>query len=266
MAELLARPATPADYDDYARLYPELHTPGAPCERVRWQAELMPSTLFVERVGNVVGYGWAEVLGPEGYVRNVVVSPEARAHGVGRAIMNALASMLSARGCTTMRLNVSVDNAPAIRLYESFGLRVVHRSSGVSLPWSVLERLHRETQAPEVCTLPPEHDTALEARFGLLAGQLAQLRERGSWVLLELAGELGLACFDPAFPGSSPFRVARPSLAVHLLEATRRHARPEHDFTTLFVENAPELEAALLAAGAELKMQALHMEGPCRSP
>jgi GNAT superfamily N-acetyltransferase len=258
---LRARPAAPADYDDYARLFPELHTPGAASERARWQAELMPSTIFVERAGQVVGYGHAEALGADGYVRQVVVTPGARGQGVGRAIMSALADSLSARGCTALRLNVKVDNTPAIRLYESLGLRVAHRSSGVRLHWSVLERLPRETPAPEVHTLPPEHDAALEARFELLAGQLADLRARGSWVLLELAGAQGLACFDPAYPGSSPFRVARPTLAVHLLEATRRHARPEHDFTTLFVENAPELEAALVAAGAELSMQVLHMVG-----
>jgi GNAT superfamily N-acetyltransferase len=265
MSSPLARPATVADYDDYARMFPELHTPGAPCERARWQVELMPSTLFIQQAGQVVGYGYAEALGHDGYVRNVVVTPEARGQRIGRAIMQALARMLSARGCTTLRLNVRDDNTPAIRLYESFGLRVAHRSCGVRLAWSVLDRLPRETPAPEVRTLPPEHDAALEARFDLLSGQLADLRGRGTWVLLELAGELGLACFDAAFPGSSPFRVARPSLAVHLLEATRRHARPEHDFTTLFVENAPDLEAALVAAGAELSMQVLHMVGPCTS-
>lgn len=264
---LTLRPATPADYLHFARLFPELGTGGNTYERARWQADMMSSTFLMERAGEVVGYAYAELMGREGYVRHVVVAPEARAQGIGRALMQGLARRLGERGCTTLRLNVKVDNTPAIRLYQSSGLREVHRSAGVRLDWRVLEHMPHEQPAPEVRVIAPGDVAALEARFDLLPGQLRDLQERGTWLLLVLVSEregaLGLACFDRDFPGSSPFRVLRPSLAAYLLEATRTHARPEHGFTTLFVENAPELERALVAAGADITVRVLHMVGPC---
>ena len=116
-------------------------------------------------------------------------------------------------------------------------------------------------------TMEPHEDAAIEAAFGLPSGQLAQARPRR--VLLRLVdaarpeeARVGLASFNPSYPGSFPFRVARPSLARPLLEAVRPHSPPDKDFTNVVVEDDPDTTRALLAAGAEVRMEIENMAGP----
>lgn len=49
--------------------------------------------------------------------------PEARGHGVGGALLDAVMHAASRRGCAALRLEVRKDNAAAIRLYERRGFR-----------------------------------------------------------------------------------------------------------------------------------------------
>ena len=47
---LASRPATAADYDVFLRLFVELRTGDPLPERDRWQATILPTTLFFEDV------------------------------------------------------------------------------------------------------------------------------------------------------------------------------------------------------------------------
>lgn len=54
-------------------------------------------------------------------VYSLAVSAEARGLGIGRRMMAKAEREARMRGCCRMRLEVRMDNTPAIRLYESLG-------------------------------------------------------------------------------------------------------------------------------------------------
>jgi GNAT superfamily N-acetyltransferase len=83
-----------------------------------------------------IGYGVAEVTA--GAVRAAVVEdivhvsrlavrPEHRRRGLAKALMAACGTWAAARGATRGVLQVAVDNAPALTLYETLGFREHHR-------------------------------------------------------------------------------------------------------------------------------------------
>ncbi|MDI1446838.1 GNAT family N-acetyltransferase [Polyangium sp. 6x1] len=264
-----ARPATAADYEAYARLFPELATDDPTLPREVWGAELMPQTLILEQGSEIVGYAYVVALKETGYVRHVVVAPEARGRGAGRALMRASAERLRAAGCSRWCLNVKVDNTVAIAMYSSVGLEKTYESTPMRLGWDVVERLPSGEEGITARRIEPREDAALEAAFGLPIGSIATSRARAGWVLLRLVdaarpeeARVGFACFNPSFPGSFPFRVARPTLVKPLLEAVRPHARPEDDFTQVVVENDPATKRMLIDAGASVRMEIMNMEGP----
>src|SRR5262245_46133493 len=116
---LTPRPAIPSDYDSYARLTVELGTGDPIPNRERWLASAMPRSTFYELKGDLIGYCTVDVMGAIAYVRSIVVTPEARRQGLGRAMMNERRTTLRQSGCASWRLNVKPDNVAAIRLYES---------------------------------------------------------------------------------------------------------------------------------------------------
>lgn len=63
--------------------------------------------------------GWAEAGTSE--VLDVAVDPERRREGLGRQLIEALQDAARARGAQESFLEVRVDNAPAIALYERLG-------------------------------------------------------------------------------------------------------------------------------------------------
>jgi ribosomal protein S18 acetylase RimI-like enzyme len=54
-------------------------------------------------------------------VYSLAVSAAARGMGIGRRMMAKAERETRMRGCSRMRLEVRMDNMPAIRLYESLG-------------------------------------------------------------------------------------------------------------------------------------------------
>jgi hypothetical protein len=100
----------------------------------------------------------------------------------------------------------------------------------------------------------------------VLAGRLRIIRARGNRVIVQLrnpgGAPVGLACFDPAFPGAFPFAAARPGLAAPLLRAIAPHARPGDTSLQVVVERDDALVDALRAAGAEIRMRLVHYIGP----
>jgi hypothetical protein len=197
-----------------------------------------------------------------------MVDPAWRRHGAGRLMMLAAAGKLRRAGCRAWRLNVKEGNAPAIRLYESLGLRRVHTSAAMTIAWAATERLAPCPTAVRTGPIEPADDDVLERAFDLPAGQLDGMRRMPGQILLRLdaasgvpGSALGLARFDPRFPGAYPFRLRDPSLARALFDALRPHRLPEHPYLKLLIEGDDGLIERLLAAGAETTLRIEHMRG-----
>lgn len=261
------RRATASEYGAYNVLFRELGVDD-PTPSLAWfTTELAPNILIYERDGAAIGYVSYDKLSTNGYIRNLVVAPGARGAGIGAALLTAAATELRARGATDKwHLNVKADNAPAIRLYERFGMRAAHRSMMLRLAWANLDRLPADD--PRVAVLPvlDGDDDDIERALGILAGRMLMMRLRHGRVALQLRDEqfapVGVACFDPALPGAFPFCVTRPALAAPLLRALAQHARPGDLELQVVIEDNDALVEALLAAGAIVRMRLLHYAGP----
>lgn len=270
MRELrFVRPATADDYEAYVRLLAELGVDDPAPPKERWVADMAPNTLVYDEGSGAVGYVFYRLLGHDVHVANLAVAKEARRRGVGKALMGAVAKDARAKGCETWALNVKVENEPAITLYRSLGFTTEYEAAYMRIGWDAVARLPGGEEGISTRTIEPHEDAALEAALNVQRGRIAERRAREGWVLLRLVDEarpsevrVGFACFNPVFPNSFPFRVARPTLARPLLEAIRPHARPEHDYTQLMVEGDEALRDVLVAIGAEIKLDLLYMSGP----
>jgi ribosomal protein S18 acetylase RimI-like enzyme len=265
------RRATANDYPAYAVLLRELGVDDPTPSAERFAADLAPRILMYERDGAPIGYVSYDKLAANGYIRNLAVAPTARGAGVGAALMMAAAARLRAHGVTeAWHLNVKADNAVAIRLYERFGMAVEHRSVALRFAWAHLDRLPADDGHVTMLPVPAEDDDDIERALGILGGRLHVSRSRGSNILVQLRDEqlapVGVACFDPAFPGAFPFCATRPALAAPLLRALAPHVRPGDLDLQVVIEDDDDLAGALIAAGAVVRMRLLHYAGPLPAP
>lgn len=256
------RPARPDEHAAFARLFPYLDTPDPAPPIDRWADDIAPHTLFAERDGVVVAYVFGQALTAMGYVRHLVVAPEARGEGLGRTMLLAMAGRFRSGGCARWCLNVKVDNAVALALYRSLGMSVAYPSTDLALPWTAVDAL---PLAPaSACAIAPPDDAAIEATFGLPAGQLAFTRPRPGRVLVGLRDAdrwVGFACFSPAVGGAFPFRVVEARWVRALLEAMRPHAPDAATRLHAVIDDGPAVVDALRAVGATVQMNLLHLEG-----
>ena len=263
------RPATAADYEAFARMFPELKTPDPTPSAATWERDLVPTTAIVEVDGAVCGYCYVQTLADAGYVRHLVVTPEGRGKGLGRALMDAALGTFRAAGAREMHLNVDPTNTPAVRLYESLGLRVAYGTRAVRFDWSLVDRLPPKSGA-HGRELSREEHPAFEERFGMPKGLLAAQLAREGMCIIGLAGEdgapLGVAAFNPPFPGAFPFKLAHEDWARPLLEAMRPRRSPLHADLQLVIENQPALAHRLVAEGARVVLDIVHMQGPIAPP
>ena len=259
------RPARPDDYAVFTRLSPELHVDDPMPSAERWTSDIAPTTLIAERAARPVGYGFFQVLHGIGYVRNVVSAPEARRTGVGKALMAAMAARFRAHGAKAWCLNVKPTNLPAVRLYESLGLKQMYASAALRIQWDKLEALPPDPPNAVVTIIAPADDAELETALGLASGLLADYRDKRRTLLqirhAATREPLGAAAFDPSFPGAFPFRVRTPKHAALLLRAMRAHALSEHDWVQLVIEDHAELIERLKNAGASLYLEFVHYRG-----
>ncbi len=65
-----------------------------------------------------------------GRLYSLSVAPAARGQGLARRLLLAVESAAAARGCSRMRLEVRASNAPARRLYDGAGYRVISELAG----------------------------------------------------------------------------------------------------------------------------------------
>lgn len=267
--DLRERDATPDDYDDFVVLFNQLGAGDPVPPRDRWTVEMMPSIRLFEGGGAVAAYVFAQVMGREGYVRHLVVGADHRGRGVGTAAMRATAARLRALGCDTWCLNVRPENEPAVRLYTRCAMRVRYASSSVRIAWTAFDGLPRSPNGAAARLIAPDEDAAIESDFKLHVGQIASVRARQGRVPLALwagGGCVGVACFDPRFPGAAPFRVKGDAYLGDLIDAMRPHALSEPPHVSLLVEDDEALTARLLALGGETRLSLFHMAGPIVAP
>lgn len=123
---MMIRRMTAADISSVAELEARIFS-------VPWSVQGFADTLYREDVLFFVAYEEEKLLGyagvyctaDEGEITNIAVSPLARRHGVGRALMETLANALADRQIDRIVLEVRVSNEAAIRLYEQMGFAVV---------------------------------------------------------------------------------------------------------------------------------------------
>jgi len=262
---VVVRRALPEDYAAFTRLFPELLVDDPVPSAEVWGSVLAPTTVVAVGGREVLGYCYFQAYAEVGYVRNLVVAPGARRSGVGQALLRATGEHLRAIGKTSWRLNVMPDNHAALALYTSVGMRTKYASKSFKLPWQALGALPNGNATPRA--LSPDRDAALEARFDVPRGQLATARTLGR-ILLEAVSHaehvepepVGLAVFDPKFPGAFPFRVANLEAVRALLTAMRQHV-PNDEHVSLVVESDPPLARLLKEVGASVRHEILHLEG-----
>ncbi len=264
-----SRPATAGDYPRFARFLPELRTGDPTPDEPTFVAGYVDRTSFFGRPDEEpLGMTIVDVLPAAAYVRVVVVAPESRGRGVGRALMNALATELRAKGCRAWRLNVKRDNKAAIALYERCEMRVAYESTAFELSWDELEALPSATRRERAIVLGADDDERVERAWALPTGQLAQWRARQGVVLLRVEIEdepgdagAGFARFEPSFPGVFPLRTKEPGSARTLLEACKNQRDPSKPRVNVVIEDDPALTRMLTEAGARVKMELFHMVG-----
>jgi len=71
----------------------------------------------------------AAICWTSGFVKDIVVHETWRRHGLGEALLRLVFRTFARRKADHVELKVHADNAPAIRLYERVGMRVVERIS-----------------------------------------------------------------------------------------------------------------------------------------
>ncbi|WP_433344687.1 ribosomal protein S18-alanine N-acetyltransferase [Micromonospora sp. CA-111912] len=85
--------------------------------------------------GSLLGYAGLAVAAPdEAWVQNIAVRREAQRRGVGRALLEALLAEAARRGARSTLLEVAADNAPAQRLYATYGFEPIGVRRGYYQP------------------------------------------------------------------------------------------------------------------------------------
>jgi len=88
------------------------------------------SYIVLRREGEIVGYGGLWKVGDEAHVTTIGVRARDQHRGFGRALFAALVQRAYVLGARWITLEVRNSNDHAIRLYESFGFKVIGRRRG----------------------------------------------------------------------------------------------------------------------------------------
>lgn len=129
---LSVRPAETGDLEAVAHLLEGLHErPNVPADPAMWARMLAQESreiLVAELNGKVVGTADLLIVTnlthgarPWASVENVIVDPEHRGRGAGRALMDAIRERAEANGCYKVQLSSREEREAAKHLYESSG-------------------------------------------------------------------------------------------------------------------------------------------------
>jgi GNAT superfamily N-acetyltransferase len=112
---------------DYEKLLDEVQATEADFRRLLFAEPRRAAALIAEWQGAQVGFAlWYYSVStfdgrPKLYIEDVFVNPDARGHGIGRAIFADLARRALDQGCLRMEWSVLDWNAPSIAFYRSIG-------------------------------------------------------------------------------------------------------------------------------------------------
>lgn len=254
---------TSADYEAFAKLFPELAVIEATPSRERYSEMIAPESIFVREGDAVAGYAWARARGEKLHVVHVIVSPTHRRRGVGKMLMRALAERGRNEGFENWMLNVKPENAAARALYESCGMHDAGESVSMRFRWNDISNLER---APDITAreLAPDEDARFENAMSFDPKEVSNYRALNRQIFGAENSKneiVGVGVFDRGFPGVSPLRISAPNVARALFEKIHEQASPDHESIFVFVEKDPKLEAVLTKANAEPAMRVLRMEG-----
>ena len=73
--------------------------------------------------GEIVGFGGISVVLDEATVNNIAVREDKRNCKIGTEILKELIDISKSLNCSSITLEVNVENLPAIKLYENFGFK-----------------------------------------------------------------------------------------------------------------------------------------------
>lgn len=130
-ATLSVRPVRMADLNAIAELEKAAFQDFWPSEMLACEIEHPRAILLLAlRDGRPVGYAAFRHAAGEAELLRLAVRPEERRRGVARALFFEGAGRLQAGGIQVVFLEVRLDNAPAIALYESLGFTRTGRRRG----------------------------------------------------------------------------------------------------------------------------------------
>jgi ribosomal protein S18 acetylase RimI-like enzyme len=165
---------------------------------VSWDYDLDASRVARDG-GESVGLAMLARRGAEGWIGGVGVVPERRAEGLGRRLMDAVAEQARGRGVERLWLEVLVQNAPAIGLYEKLGYRRTRELE----TWSLDTRTDERREAT-----PIDVGEALGRAVGRLPWQRADATVRNVGDARALATEDGTLIYRVTAGTASLFQLA----------------------------------------------------------
>ena len=123
---------------DYEKLLPEAKATAEDFRRELEAPNPVIHVLIAEWNGEPAGFALyffnfsSLVVSPGFYFGDLFVRTAQRSHGIGRALLSALARVAQQRGCGRMEWAVLDWNEPALRFYKSLGARqmnewIIHR-------------------------------------------------------------------------------------------------------------------------------------------
>jgi GNAT superfamily N-acetyltransferase len=261
------RPGRVEDHADFVRLFAELGVEDPPPALDMWASELVPHSYFVDGPEGPRAYALIDVMGDTGHVSNVVVAPGERGKGLGRWVMRQLAERMRARGCRQWRLYVKPDNAPAVALYTSVGMKPGRLERTWCLSREHVAALPPAPEHLEVVPVAASDFAPLTEAFGLVPGKLARYATQPLHRLRRLLdpgqpdeARLGMMDLRPHAGVLFPFFAATPAHARALVEAAFLEVGSARELR--LVTGDELLQALLRAAGARLVLETLEMRGP----
>jgi ribosomal-protein-alanine N-acetyltransferase len=90
--------------------------------------------LVAEDEDRILGYGGLAVNDDEAWIQNIAVVRDAQRRGIGRTILEALLAEAARRKARAVLLEVAVDNAPAQKLYATYGFEPIGVRRGYYQP------------------------------------------------------------------------------------------------------------------------------------
>jgi ribosomal protein S18 acetylase RimI-like enzyme len=267
------RPAVHADYATFARLFLELKTPEDVPSESLWQSFICERAWVATESDAVVGYIYFQVLPKSLYIRHLVSAPEVRRRGLGRFLLESVRAKYRGQAQQTWELNVKQDNEAAIAFYRSLGMQPKYETRVLRMPLTEASRVayHKEAERANpplaVAKFEREEDAAFEQALGLPTGLLGDSRALPTRVMLgatQAGKPVGVAAFDPAFPGAFPFRAHKETgtaAVAALLAAMFTHRRENLDWVQLVVEDNVQAASYMLEQGGTVVLELFHYEG-----